>query len=76
VRTEQRWTAAGMGMVFGRAHRLAYEVGDAMTARGYDGDLRLGFRPPLRLSDHLWLAAAVLVTGGLIALDLILAGVA
>jgi hypothetical protein len=45
-----------------------------MTARGYDGDLRLGHRPPLRISDHVWVVAAVVVTGSLVVLDMLLAG--
>ena len=39
LRSEQRWVAAGIGMLFRRTHKLAQEVHLAMISRGYDGEL-------------------------------------
>ena len=39
LRGEQRWVAAGIGILFRRTHKLAQEVHLAMISRGYDGEL-------------------------------------
>lgn len=69
VRHEQRWVAAGIGSLFRRTHRLAQETHNAMVARGYDGEARLGRATGLRPADLIWLAVAVLVTVALILAD-------
>lgn len=69
VRHEQRWVAAGIGSLFRRTHRLARETHNAMVARGYDGDLRIGRVPSLRAADAAWLAGIVVVTALFILMD-------
>jgi cobalt ECF transporter T component CbiQ len=64
VRREERWVAAGIGILFRRAYALGLEVTNAMLARGYDGDLQVGRVARLRLVDLGWPAA----TAALIAL--------
>jgi cobalt/nickel transport system permease protein len=66
LRREQRWVAAGIGMLFRRTHRLAQEVHEAMLSRGYDGDLQIRPGPRLRLADWAWLGAVALVIIALI----------
>ena len=51
VRSEQRWAAAGIGILFRRTHKLAGEVQNAMISRGYDGDLQVRFRPAISTRD-------------------------
>jgi cobalt ECF transporter T component CbiQ len=72
VRNEQRWVAAGIGTLFGRTHRLAEEVRQAMVSRGYDGDLQLGSVPSLRLPDFIWIAGVFLVMTGVLLADRLL----
>ena len=69
LRHEQRWVAAGIGMLFRRTHRLALEVQQAMLSRGYDGDLQIKPNPSLRLSDWLWLMANIAAMVGLVLAD-------
>ncbi len=66
MRREQRWVAAGIGILFRRTHRLALEVHVAMLSRGYDGDLQIKPGPRLRPSDQAWLGAVTLAVAGLI----------
>lgn len=67
--SEQRWAAAGIGILFRRSHRLACEVHNAMASRGYNGDLRVRFRPGIYGRDVACLAGAVALGGLLIAMD-------
>ena len=69
LRREQRWVAAGIGILFRRTHRLAQEVQEAMLSRGYDGDLQVKRGPGLRLSDGACLLASIAVTAALILAD-------
>lgn len=69
LRNEQRWVAAGIGMLFRRTHKLTEEVHHAMISRGYDGDLRLRFRTHLHAKDAIWLSAVCLVTAGVVLID-------
>jgi cobalt/nickel transport system permease protein len=64
-RREQRWVAAGMGLLFRRTYRLAQEVHEAMLSRGYDGDLQIKPGPGLRPADWVWLSAVALAIAGL-----------
>jgi cobalt/nickel transport system permease protein len=65
LRHEQRWVAAGIGILFRRTHQLAHEVHEAMLSRGYDGDLQVGARPRLQIRDWIWLGVVALVITGL-----------
>jgi cobalt ECF transporter T component CbiQ len=69
LQKEQRWAAAGMGMLFRRTHYLAEEVTDAMVSRGYDGELRIRSKPPIKLKDAAFVLGAVLFMVALVALD-------
>lgn len=69
VRSEQRWAAAGIGILFRRTHRLACEVQNAMISRGYDGNLQVGFRAAICVRDMICLAGAIALAGVLIAMD-------
>jgi len=69
VRGEQRWVAAGIGMLFRRTHRLAEDVQYSMISRGYDGDLQVRSRSVLRVRDLAWLLAAISLAAVLIGLD-------
>jgi len=69
IRAEQRWVAAGMGLLFRRTHRLAGEVHNAMLSRGFDGDLQLGKQPEIQISDAVWLILVFLFILILISLD-------
>lgn len=74
VRHEQKWVAAGIGILFRRTHRLSQEVYHAMVSRGYDGDLRTMSNSRVRLSDILWLIGAAGVTILLILGDRLMGG--
>lgn len=65
LRHEQRWVAAGIGILFRRTHRLAQQVNEAMLSRGYDGDLQIKPGSGLRPTDWAWLGAVALVLAGL-----------
>lgn len=69
VRSEQRWVASGIGMLFRRTHRLAEEVQCSMISRGYDGDLQVRSRSVLHVRDAAWLLAAVTLALALVLLD-------
>ena len=69
LRQEQRWVAAGVGVLFRRTYRLAQEVHLAMVSRGYDGDPQVGPAPAWRLRDGLWLAGACGLFVALLLLD-------
>jgi cobalt/nickel transport system permease protein len=69
LRREQKWVAAGIGILFRRTYLLAGEVQDAMIARGYDGQLRAGDAGRPRAADYAWSAAAVVLAAGLILID-------
>ena len=69
LRNEQRWVAAGIGVLFGRTYRLAEEVRQAMVSRGYDGDLQVGSVAGLRLPDFIWIAGVFLVMAGGLLID-------
>ena len=70
--SEQRWVAAGIGVLFSRTHKLAEEVRQAMVSRGYDGDLQVGSAPGLRLRDYIWIAGVVLLMTGMLLADYLL----
>lgn len=65
IRSEQRWVAAGMGMLFRRTHKLAQEVQNSMISRGYDGDLQVQAYTRTSFSDVLLF---VVCTAGTVAL--------
>lgn len=56
---EQRWVAAGIGILFRRTKALAREVEEAMLSRGYDGDLQVGGAGRMRLADFIWMGASL-----------------
>jgi cobalt/nickel transport system permease protein len=59
TRTEQRWIAGQMGALFGRSLQLSGEVHRAMTARGYQGEVRILSVFQLRPGDGLWMGGSV-----------------
>lgn len=69
VRQEQRWVAAGVGILFRRTYRLAQEVYAAMVSRGYDGDPQGGPASGWRLRDGLWLAGVCGLFAALLTAD-------
>ena len=69
MRNEQRWAAAGIGILFRRSHKLACEVHNAMASRGYDGDPQVRFRPAISARDMTCLAGAIVLAGVSIAMD-------
>jgi cobalt/nickel transport system permease protein len=69
LRQEQRWVAAGIGILFRRTHNLAAEVQDAMLARGYDGTLQVANTGRMRVADFAGIATSVALTAALIAFD-------
>jgi cobalt ECF transporter T component CbiQ len=69
LRSEQRWIAAGIGMLFRRTHRLAQEIQYAMISRGYDGDLQLRSRSGLRAPDLVWIVGILALAAALIVMD-------
>ncbi len=74
VRSEQRWVAAGIGVLFRRTHKLAHEVNHAMVSRGYDGNLRVKSSNAISCRDTLWVAAALALSVGLVITERALAG--
>ena len=69
LRSEQRWVASGIGMLFRRTHKLAQEIHCAMISRGYDGDLQLRSRSGLRKSDLVWLGGTFVLTLAMVVVD-------
>ncbi len=69
LRNEQRWAAAGIGMLFRRTCRLAEEVRQAMVSRGYDGDLQVRYVISLRSPDFFWIAGVFMALLGLLLID-------
>jgi len=69
IRNEQRWVAAGIGVLFGKTYRLAEEVRQAMVSRGYDGDLQIKTVCGYKLPDFLWLIGVLLVSVGTFLID-------
>ncbi|MCX6345194.1 MAG: cobalt ECF transporter T component CbiQ [Armatimonadetes bacterium] len=59
LRNEQKWVAAGIGMLFRRTQKLAGEVQNAMISRGYDGDLQIRLRAAIKASDVMWLICSL-----------------
>ena len=59
IRTEQRWIAGQMGVLFGRSLQLSGEVHRAMIARGYQGEVRILSVFQLRPGDGLWMGGSV-----------------
>jgi energy-coupling factor transporter transmembrane protein EcfT len=57
LRAEQAWAGSRLGGLWLRGEHLMQEVGDAMTARGFTGDLRLPGGGRLSAADRLFLAA-------------------
>lgn len=72
MRSEQRWAAAGIGILFRRTYRLAGEVQNAMVSRGYDGDLQIGSHSIARASDMVWLIAVIVLSTALIVIERVL----
>lgn len=72
IRDEQRWVAAGVGVLFYRTHCLAEGVRQAMVSRGYDGDLQVRRVHGMRLRDRIWIAAILLIVAGMLLMDHIL----
>jgi cobalt/nickel transport system permease protein len=54
TRTEQRWVAGQMGMLFKRSMQLSADVHRAMVARGYQGEVRILSAFRLHPADGLW----------------------
>ncbi len=69
VKGEQRWVAAGMGMLFRRTHRLAQEVQNSMLSRGYDGDLQVRRQSVIRTCDIEWMVVVFMVGLALLVVD-------
>lgn len=69
IRNEQRWIAAGIGVLFARTHRLAEEIRLAMVSRGYDGDLQVRSIPSLQARDFVWLSGVTLVMSAMLLID-------
>ncbi|MHB1461915.1 MAG: cobalt ECF transporter T component CbiQ [Armatimonadota bacterium] len=69
MKGEQRWVAAGMGMLFRRTHKLAQEVQNSMISRGYDGDLQVRRQSDIRTRDIAWMLAILLIGIGLLFVD-------
>ena len=74
LRSEQRWVAAGIGVLFRRTHKLAHEVHHAMISRGYDGDLRVKSSNAISLNDTLWVAALLALAAGMVVVERALMG--
>jgi len=68
-RGARSFVASSTGVLFGRSHRLAQEVHEAMTARGYRGDARV--LTPFRLAgrDVAALVVAALAAAGILTVD-------
>lgn len=69
TREEQRWAAAGMGILFRRTHRLAGEVNLAMISRGFNGEVRLRQTRQLQPTDLVAALVMVVFTVVLIVAD-------
>ena len=69
LRQEQRWVAAGIGILFRRTNNLAREVQDAMLARGYDGTLQVANAGRMRVADFAGIAASVALMAALLIFD-------
>lgn len=69
IHTEQRWVAAGMGMLFRRTQKLALEVQNSMASRGYDGDLQVRSRISIQMRDIAWILVICSFTVVLIIVD-------
>jgi cobalt/nickel transport system permease protein len=69
LRNEQRWVAAGIGMLFRKTHKLAHEVQNAMISRGYDGDLQVRSQSVLHTRDIVWLIGLTTLTSAIIIFD-------
>jgi cobalt/nickel transport system permease protein len=61
---DQSWVGSRIGMTWVRGLHLMQEVGDAMTARGFTGDLRAPAGARLAYADWIFLAAVVLACLG------------
>jgi cobalt/nickel transport system permease protein len=61
LRADQMWVGSRVAAAWERSLRLMEDVGDAMTARGFRGDLRFTAATPLRGAD--W--AFLVTVGGL-----------
>jgi energy-coupling factor transporter transmembrane protein EcfT len=61
LRADQRWVGARLAAAWGRSLHLMTEVADAMTARGFSGEIRPADTPPLRTRD--WIALALIAAG-------------
>lgn len=69
VRSEQKWAAAGIGMLFQKSNKLAYEVQNAMLSRGYDGDLQTGQHSSFHKRDAIFLMAIICLIALLVLFD-------
>jgi len=69
LRGEQSWVAAGMGILFRRAHALSEKVHLAMISRGFDGDVQVAPSPGFKKLDLLWVCATVAVSLALVIAD-------
>ncbi len=65
-RENVRFLARTAGIMLVRSLRLADDVYLAMLARGFDGEIDLPARQPLRRIDYGWLAAILVLIGALI----------
>ena len=54
---DQVWVGSRIAVAWERSLHLMTEVADAMTARGFSGEMRLAGHPPLRTAD--WIALAL-----------------
>ncbi len=66
---EQRWVAARRRFLFRTSWRLSQEVHAAMLARGFSGEIRTIALPLVSRTDFFFLAAMLVVCGGVVAVD-------
>lgn len=69
VSREQRWVAAGAGVLFRRTYQLAQDIHAAMISRGYDGDLQVPPTAPWHLRDTGMLVASAALFAALRMID-------
>ncbi len=69
MRAEQRWVAAGIGILFGRTYHMAERVRLAMLSRGYDGDLQARRVSSIRIYDYMWISGVFLTMIGVLLMD-------
>lgn len=69
VRSEQRWAASGIGILFRKSQQLSMEVYNAMLARGYDGDIRTWTSARLSVRDWVGVGVSLAIVAALVLVD-------